>query len=145
MFIGATGCEKSALAQALEGAVVTGGSAQEVVYGKRTIDVPNEYFEHPRMFQSLIVIAQNNASHVVFVVRQGSEALSGSPGLGNVFNCSVVGVVTVDTNSSGQLGQAFDELHRLGVFKPYWIVNPYSGEGVSSLTEHLFGAEQGEE
>lgn len=141
MLIGATGCEKSALAHALEGTAMTARSAQEVVYGERTIDVPAEYLEHPRMFQSLIAIAQNNASHVVFVVRQGSTTSVGSPGLGNVFRCPVVGVVTTDCKSSGSIERCFGELARLGASEPYFVVN--LDERVDrTLVEHLFGAEQ---
>ncbi|WP_430734666.1 EutP/PduV family microcompartment system protein [Halodesulfovibrio aestuarii] len=144
MFIGATGCGKSALAQALEGQVRSGRSAQEVVYGKKTIDVPSEYLEHPWMFQSLIAIAQNNASHVVFVVGQGNTASAGSPGLGNVFTCPVVGVVTTDCNSLEGTERCFGELARLGVPEPYFVVNP--NEQVDrSLAEYLFDVEQSEE
>lgn len=144
MLIGATGCEKSALAQVLEGTAVTGRCAQEVVYGERTIDVPAEYLEHPRMFQSLIAIAQNNASHVVFVVRQGSTTLAGSPGLGNVFTCPVIGVVTADGSSSERIERSFDELARLGVPKPYFVVNP-NEDFDRNFIELLFGDELGEE
>jgi len=139
MFIGATGCGKSGLVNVLEGRDVADHSVQEVVYGEKTIDIPSEYVEHPRMFQSLIAVAQNNASHVVFVVKQGSTVSVGSPGLGSVFTCPVSGVVIADTNSTEDATWCFGELKRLGATEPYFVVNLQERADIGKLADHLFG------
>lgn len=143
MFIGATGQGKSALVQALDGKRSSTLCLQEVVYGERTIDIPGGYLEHPWMVKSLIAIAQNNASHVVFVVEEDSNLSVGSPGLGNVFTCPVIGVVTATTDNRAKLESCYHELERLGVPEPYFVVNP-ARNVCRDLQELLFGTEKTE-
>ena len=110
---------------------------QEVLYGERTITVPDAYLEHPRMYQSLISIAQNNASHVVFVVKQGQKASAGAPGFARVFSCPVLGVVTTGDDAAN-VESCHKELERLGVEAPHFVVNTQNGSGIKELASSLF-------
>lgn len=134
MLLGTTGCGKSALAEMLEGRAISRPHTQEVVYGSKVMDVPCGYMEHADMFQSVIALAQNNASHVVVVVMhttQGAQSIP--PGFCHVFTCGVTGVVLTEGKQSTQMRSASKELARIGVPEPFVIVNSTNGDGLEEL------------
>lgn len=152
MLIGATGSGKTTLANVLNqhGASVQGDVSfsgcspvrrgQEVVYGKHTVDVPGGYFDTPWMYNHLISIAQNNASHVVFVVSQSQRSVAGAPGLAKVFGCPVTGVVTQCDVKPENNAFCLKQLQHFGVSEPYFNVSVANGSGIPELLQHLFDA-----
>ena len=157
MVVGASGGAAATFVQAIEGTQAAVRVQQDVVYGKRTILVPAGYLQHPRMVQSLIAIAQNNASHVVFVVEKGCAAAAGSPGLGTVFTCPVLGVVAdagsvlsatahpaaTVPDAGTEEAASFAELRRLGVSEPFFSVNLQSLCGMDAVLDALSGGRIG--
>ncbi|SIO12474.1 EutP/PduV family microcompartment system protein [Halodesulfovibrio marinisediminis] len=150
MLIGATGCGKTSLANVLDQygepvsqdgtstGIVSARGRQDVRYGKHTIDVPGGYFENPWMYNHLIALAQNHASHVVFVVSQSQRSVAGAPGLAKVFGCSVTGVVTHCDVKSQNKNFCLKQLQQYGVPEPYFNVSVADGSGIPELLQHLF-------
>lgn len=144
MLIGETGSGKSALVRELEKDFPLLKTAQEVVYGKKVIDVPGGYLEHPWMYKHLIAIAQNNASHVLILASQDACSRVGAPGLANVFSCPVIGVITKSDLCPEKERECKQHLQQLGVTEPYFRTSTVTGEGLAELSRHLFGAPKGE-
>lgn len=150
MLIGATGSGKTTLANVLNkhGEPVQSDGAysgslsvrcgQEVIYGKHTVDVPGGYFDTPWMYNHLISIAQNNASHVVFVVSQSQRSVAGAPGLAKAFGCPVTGVVAQCDVKPENNAFCLKQLQHYGVPEPYFNVSVAEGSGLPELLQHLF-------
>lgn len=152
MLIGATGCGKSSLAvvlnryaEHLSGKEKSTGVSpvphrQDVWYGRYTLDVPGGYFENPWMYNHLISLAQNNASHVLFVVSRSQRSFAGAPGLADVFGCPVSGVITHSDVQPENEEFCQKQLRRYGVPEPFFNVSVKKGFGVSALIGHLLEA-----
>lgn len=149
MLVGATGSGKTSLANVLNryGEGVAGThfadcladyKGQDVRYGRHTIDVPGGYFENPWMYNHLIALAQNHASHVLFLMGQSRRSVVGAPGLTTAFNCPVTGVVTQSDVHPENTDFCLKQLRHFGVSEPFFSVSVADGTGIPELIKHLF-------
>ena len=137
MIIGPTNCGKTTLANALNDYRGPLRKAQDIIYGKNTIDVPGSYIENTWMYKHIIAAAQD-ASHVLMLIDQSRCVNVYSPGFAKAFRCPVVGVITkVDLMAENE-EFCFKQLKQIGIVEPYYKISVPSRIGIDALKEYLF-------
>lgn len=141
MVIGPSGCGKTALVNALNDYEGPLRKTQDLIYGKRTMDVPGSYLENAWMYKHLIAASQD-ASHILILVDQSKCTDVYSPGFAKVFRCPVIGVIMKCDLCNENEQQCIRQLQRIGISEPYYRVSAVTGEGVQTLKEYLFKEER---
>lgn len=136
MIVGANRSGKTTLAHALNEDTSPVKRTQDIIYGKRTIDIPGSYLESPWMYKHIIAAAQD-ASEVLFLVDQSSKREMYSPGFANVFLCPVIGVITKSDKAPENETFCISQLKMAGVSEPYFKVCVPDGSGLEALIQHL--------
>lgn len=110
--------------------------AQDVIYGKNTIDIPGLYLENAWMYKHLSIIAQD-ASHVLILVDQSKCQDVYPPRFAKTFRCPVIGVISkIDLKPENE-EKCIKQLKEIGVEEPYFKVCVPEDIGINSLKEHL--------
>lgn len=133
-------CGKTTLVNALNDYDGPLRKTQDLIYGKRTMDVPGSYLENPWMYKHLIAAAQD-ASHILLLVDQSRCAEVYSPGFAKAFRCPVIGVISKCDLSPENEEICRRQLKNTGVAEPYFKVSVPNGIGVEALKQYLFGNE----
>lgn len=113
---------------------------QCMIYGKRTINTPNEYLECPRLYSALISLAQQ-ASTIVFVKNVNDEYHHFPPGFSSAFPCKSLGVVLYSKdNIPSAILDSTNEFIDMGIHKDnIYTVNYECFDGLSNLSKALIG------
>lgn len=143
MVIGAAGCGKSALVQALEGPGAALKRAAMPVYGARTILCPGAYVENVHMYRHLIALAQD-ASCVLAVISAAGGFSCYSPGFVRALGRPSAGVVTKTELAPENEEPCRNALRLAGVQGPIFSVNPLEHDSLPELEAYLlpFGREK---
>ncbi|MFR3729628.1 EutP/PduV family microcompartment system protein [Lacrimispora sp.] len=136
MLIGPAGSGKTSLANVINGISGPARRTQNMVYGKRTLDVPGVYLESPWMHKHIIGAAQD-ASHVLMLVNQSSCRECYPPGFAKAFRVPVIGVITGSGDRPDHDGWCTRQLKKTGVSEPCYHVNLGDGTGLDDLMEVL--------
>lgn len=136
MIIGAGGSGKTSLANVINDIDEPARRTQNMVYGKRTLDVPGVYLESPWMHKHIIASAQD-ASHVLMLVDQSSCRESYPPGFAKAFRVPVIGVITRSGEKPENDGWCIRQLRKTGVTEPYHHINLRDQTGLSDLVEAI--------
>lgn len=137
MIIGPRGSGKSSLANVLDGLDRPLHRSQDTIYGPDTIDVPASYLENHWMYKHVIAIAQNHASMVLLLVRNGACEAFYSPGFARVFTCPVLGVVTHVAATEQVTPSCLQELRNACADDPYVAIDIVSGAGLEALLQNI--------
>ncbi len=137
MLIGRTGCGKRRLAGLLNGSSERLTQSPDIIFKGRTIVIPGGFLENPWMYKHIVTMAQNSASHLLFLVDGEDSADAGPPGFARSFNCPVLGVVTKCDLPFVDREKAVRQMKKLGVCKPYFFVSSESQQGIKELKQAL--------
>lgn len=113
---------------------------QDVIYGKKTIDIPSSYIENAGMYKHIISISQD-ASYILLLVDSSKQHQIYSPGFAKSFQCPVIGVITKMDLKSENEALSLKELNATGVEEPYYRISALKGIGTEALKEYLFSIE----
>ena len=108
----------------------------DVIYGKKTIDVPSSYIENKGMYKYIIALAQD-ASKVVMIVDCDNPEEIYSDGFGLSFNKDVIGVINKVNNDFNNLEKCKKQLKKIGVKEPYFLISKNDQVGIDELKEYL--------
>lgn len=140
MVIGPTNCGKTTLVHALNDFEGPIKKTQDIIYGKKTMDVPGSYVESTWMYKHLIAASQD-ASHVLLLIDPSNSRNVYSPGFAKVFTCPVIGVITKSDlaleNEEICIKQR-KQLEQIGITEPYFKISCLNGSGISELKNYLF-------
>ena len=93
MVVGHSNSYKDLIVCALEGASFSGShkSCPCVIYGKHTINTPDEYLENPKLYSALVSLSQQSTT-IIFVKNANDEHHHFPPGFSSAFPCKSIGV-----------------------------------------------------
>lgn len=113
---------------------------QYMLYGKRTINTPNEYLECPKLYSALISLAQQ-ASIIIFVKNVNDEYHHFPPGFSSAFPCKSLGVVLYSNDYiSSTILDSIDEFKHMGISEEnIHTVNYECLDGLNNLSQTLSG------
>jgi len=140
MIIGPSRSGKTTLANRLNEYEGPLRRTQDVIYGKKTIDIPSSYIENAGMYKHIISISQD-ASHVLLLVDSSKQHQVYSPGFAKSFQCPVIGVITKMDLMLENEALSLKELKAIGVGEPYYRISALKGIGMEALKEYLFSTE----
>lgn len=140
MVIGPSKSGKTSLVNAINDYDGPLRKTQDMIYGKRTIDVPGSYLENPWMYKHLIAAAQD-ASQILILVDQSNRAEVYAPGFAKVFRCPVTGVITKGDLNPENEEYCRNQLKTIGVDEPYFRVSIPTKEGIDALKDYIFKLE----
>jgi ethanolamine utilization protein EutP len=136
MIIGPCQSGKSTLANYLEYTDQSVKHAQDVIYGKNTIDTPGSYLENTRMYKYIISTAQS-ASHILVLVNQSYSEEIYSPGFVKIFKCPVIGVITKSDMHQENYFKCVQQLQHSGVIEPIFSISLKTKKGLDVLEKYL--------
>lgn len=142
MIIGAKGVGKSSIASEINKEKRAVSRCPDVIYGKKTIDVPSAYLENTWMYKYLVSISQD-ASCIIVVVDTRKQDDIYSHGFAKAFSKKVIGVINVIEGEVNHYKDAVKTLKQIGVNEPYFEINLANGEGVKELIKFLDLDERG--
>ena len=140
MIIGPSRSGKTTLANRLNEYEGPLRRTQDVIYGKKTIDIPSSYIENAGMYKHIISISQD-ASHVLLLVDSSKQHQVYSPGFAKSFQCPVIGVITKMDLMLENEDLSLKELKATGVGETYYRISALKGIGMEALKEYLFSTE----
>jgi len=138
MVIGAVGCGKTTLCQRLHGHELVNKKTQAIEYFNQAIDTPGE-FSQQRMFLSRLMMTATEAEVIVLLqsVEQTNQVFP--PLIANMFNKSVIGVITkIDLASDNEILLVRKQLELAGVKKIFQL-SAVTNQGVDELLHALGG------
>ena len=138
MVIGAVGSGKTTLCQRLHGHELVYKKTQAIEYFPEAIDTPGE-FAQQRMFYSRLMVTATEAEVIVLLqsVTQTNQIFP--PLVANMFNKSVIGVVTkIDLAANDEINLVRKQLELAGVEKIF-EVSALTNQGVDELVDELGG------
>lgn len=142
MIIGAKGVGKSSIASEINKEKRAVSRCPDVIYGKKTIDVPSAYLENTWMYKYLVSISQD-ASCIIVVVDTRKQDDIYSHGFAKAFSKKVIGVINVIEGEVNHYKDAVKTLKQIGVNEPYFEINLANREGVKELIKFLDLDERG--
>lgn len=136
MIIGPCSAGKTTLLRALFGGEDV-FKTQTVEFNCDSIDTPGEFFENPRLYKALITTSMD--ARLILVVQDASNPQPGFPyGLGAIFPCPTVGIVTKIDHLKALPSTAEDILREMGIEPPVFLVSSFTGEGIDELRKFVF-------
>ncbi|WP_291292270.1 EutP/PduV family microcompartment system protein [Enterococcus sp.] len=137
IFMGAIGCGKTTLCQALQGKELHYDKTQAVEFHAEMIDTPGEFILHRQYYNALNVTAAE--ADVIGLVQSASETEQiFSPGFGSIFPKKVIGILTkVDlVKEPNQLARVRQQLKNAGATKVF-EVSSVEKTGLQDLINYL--------
>lgn len=137
MVIGPSSCGKTTLVNAVNDYNGKLKRTQDMIYGKRTIDVPGSYIENGDKYKHIIAAAQD-ASHVLILMDRTRRDNLYSPGFARLFKCPVIGVITkCDLMPENEIN-CVRQLKLVGVIEPYFHISFNDRVSIEKLKNYLF-------
>lgn len=137
ILMGAIGCGKTTLCQALQGKELRYAKTQAVEFHTTMIDTPGEFILHRQYYNALNVTAAE--ADVIGLVQSALETEQiFSPGFGSIFPKKVIGILTkVDlVNDPNQLSHIHQQLKNAGA-KEIFEVSSVEKTGLQELINYL--------
>lgn len=122
ILMGAVGCGKTTLCQALKGEALSYNKTQAVSYYPDMIDTPGEFILHRQYYSALSVSAAD--AEVVCIVQSVTELEQVfSPGFASMFPKQVVGIVSKTdlAQNDEQIEQIRQQLEAAGAEKSFML------------------------
>ncbi|GAY73604.1 EutP/PduV family microcompartment system protein [Lentilactobacillus kosonis] len=115
MLIGAIGCGKTTLIQALHHIQINYNKTQALDFYDDIIDTPGEYVEHRRLYSTLITTSAE--ASIIFLLQSSIDKRAiFPPGFTTMFSADVVGIITkVDEASESDIEYARSRLLETGI------------------------------
>lgn len=136
MVVGAKGCGKTSLVNAINDYDGPLRRTQDTIYGKYTIDVPSAYIENAWMYKHMIALAQD-AWCILALVDSSRCAEVYSHGFARAFNCPVIGIITKTDLAPENEEICRKQLNSIGVREPYFRVSVPDKTGIDELKSYL--------
>ena len=94
MVVGHLNSYKDLIVCALEGTSFSAShkTCQCAIYGKHTINTPNEYLENPKLYSALVSLSQQSTT-IIFVKNANDEHHHFPPGFSSAFPCKSLGAL----------------------------------------------------
>jgi ethanolamine utilization protein EutP len=137
ILMGAIGCGKTTLCQALQGKELLYDKTQAVEFHTEMIDTPGEFILHRQYYNALSVTAAE--ADVIGLVQSAIETEQiFSPGFGGIFPKEVIGILTkVDlVDDPNQLSRVRQQLQSAGATKIF-EVSSVAKTGLQELKVYL--------
>lgn len=137
--MGAIGCGKTTLCQALRGEEIKYDKTQAVSFYPEMIDTPGEFILHRSYYSALTITAAD--AQVIGLVQSASEQEQVfSPGFGAIFPKEIIGIITkIDlAKDQNAIDRVVGQLKAAGASKIF-KVSIVKGQGIEELSEHLEG------
>ncbi len=135
MIMGPSGSGKTTLLRALFGGENV-YKTQAIEFNCDSIDTPGEFFENPRLYRALITTSMD--ARLILVVQDASNPQPGFPyGLGAIFPCPSMGIITKIDHPKASPSIAKDILREMGIEPPIFLVSSFTGEGIEELRRFL--------
>lgn len=137
--MGAVGCGKTTLCQALKGEALSYNKTQAVSYYPDMIDTPGEFILHRQYYSALSVSAAD--AEVVCIVQSVTELEQVfSPGFASMFPKQVVGIVSKTdlAQNDEQIEQIRQQLEAAGAEKIFYA-SSVNQAGLEELRSFLEG------
>lgn len=136
MIIGPSRSGKTTIANYLNGYNGPIKRTADVIYGENTMDIPSGYIENSWMYKHIIALAQD-ASKILILVDGANFSQVYSEGFAKLFLVPVIGVITkVDSNYFNK-ERCIEQLKRIGVNEPYFLIGKNHEVGIKNLKEYL--------
>lgn len=136
MLIGISKSGKTSLIKALYEESRIEKPTLDVIYGRKTIDVPGAFIENPSMYKHIITLAQD-AWCILLVLDQSNCPEVYSPGFAKMFVCPVLGVITKCDLKAENEHICIDQFKKIGVEGPYFSTCAKEDSGIEELKEYL--------
>ncbi|MCO8288964.1 EutP/PduV family microcompartment system protein [Tetragenococcus halophilus] len=139
IFMGAIGCGKTTLCQALRGEEIKYDKTQAVSFYPEMIDTPGEFILHRSYYSALTVTAAD--AQVIGLVQSVSEQEQVfSPSFGAIFPKEIIGIITKNDLAKDQsaIDHVAAQLKAAGASKIFQV-SIVKGQGIEELSEHLEG------
>lgn len=137
IFMGAVGCGKTTLSQALQNEKIEYNKTQAVEFYPEIIDTPGEFILHRHYYNALTVSAAD-AQMIGFVQSVQETEQVFSPGFGAIFPKQIIGIVTKTdlAENPEQIRRIRDELTAAGAERIF-EVSAFTDEGVAELKKYI--------
>jgi ethanolamine utilization protein EutP len=137
IFMGAIGCGKTTLTQALHGEQLDYDKTQALQFHEDIIDTPGEYILHRRFIQSLTVTAAD--SDVIGLVQSVIEQEQVfSVGFGKIFSKEIIGIITkMDLNENLENVKFVEEQLLEAGAEKIFHVSAVNQDGVEEIKDYL--------
>ncbi|MBO0461828.1 EutP/PduV family microcompartment system protein [Enterococcus sp. DIV1298c] len=139
ILMGAIGCGKTTLCQALRGEAIVYDKTQAVEFHPEMIDTPGEFILHRQYYSALTVTAAE--AEVIGLVQSAlDQEQIFSPGFGHIFPKEVIGIMTkVDlVTDEKELARVREQLVAAGATKLF-EVSSVEKTGLEELVQYLGG------
>ncbi|MBO1300747.1 MULTISPECIES: EutP/PduV family microcompartment system protein [unclassified Enterococcus] len=139
ILMGAIGCGKTTLCQALRGEAIVYDKTQAVEFHPEMIDTPGEFILHRQYYSALTVTAAE--AEVIGLVQSAlDQEQIFSPGFGHIFPKEVIGIMTkVDlVTDEKELARVREQLLAAGATKLF-EVSSVEKTGLEDLVQYLGG------
>lgn len=137
IFMGAVGCGKTTLCQAIQGEELTYQKTQAVSFMPEMIDTPGEFILHRQYYNALNVTASD--ARVIGLVQSVLEQEQiFSPGFGSIFPKKIIGIITkIDlAERPERIEWVRNQLKNAGASEIF-EVSSYDKQGIAELTRYL--------
>lgn len=135
--MGAIGCGKTTLCQALRGEEIKYSKTQAVSFYPEMIDTPGEFILHRSYYSALTVTAAD--AKVIGLVQSVTERQQiFSPGFGSIFPKEIIGIITKSDLAPEQttIDQIAEQLRAAGAQKIF-AISAVENQGITELRKYL--------
>lgn len=108
----------------------------DVIYGENTMDIPSSYLDSAWMYKHIIALAQD-AKKIVYVLDSKNPNEIISDGFAKLFNIEVIGVINKVNSNYENIEKCKDNLKRIGIIEPYFLIRENSEVDMQKLKEYL--------
>lgn len=135
--MGAIGCGKTTLCQALRGEEIKYDKTQAVSFYPEMIDTPGEFILH-RSYYSALTVTAADAQFIGLVQSVNEQEQVFSPSFGSIFPKEIIGIITKTDLAKDQdaIDRVAAQLKAAGASKIF-KVSMERGQGIEELSEYL--------
>jgi ethanolamine utilization protein EutP len=137
ILMGAIGCGKTTLCQALQGKTLTYDKTQAVEFHAEMIDTPGEFILHRQYYNALnVTAAEADVIGLVQSVLETEQVFS--PGFGSIFPKEIIGILTkIDlVEEPKQIERVRQQLQSAGASRIFEI-SSVTQQGLTDLSAYL--------
>jgi len=135
--MGAIGCGKTTLCQALRGEEIKYNKTQAVSFYPEMIDTPGEFILHRSYYSALTVTAAD--ARIIGLVQSVTEQEQVfSPGFGSIFPKKIIGIITKSDLAQNQaiIDRIAEQLKAAGAQRIF-VISALNDQGIKELSKYL--------